>query len=243
MSPDPLFFAAATADCARMALFAKKPGNASAARKQIGDSVSRRLEADPAIKRAKIEAAQVYYHADFLSPTACNALIRLIDTNRRPSSLLVDTSGPNFRTSESCDMDRWSPVVRPIDESIAALLGIDPANGETMQGQRYAPGQQFRAHHDFFHEGETYWEAMMASGGQRTWTAMIYLNNVEEGGATWFPQAGIRVAPKRGLLLAWNNMNPDGSPNQHTLHEGMPVVKGTKYIVTKWFREGSWLKQ
>ena len=41
-----------------------------------------------------------------------------------------------------------------------------------------------------------------------------------------FPQAGIRVAPKRGLLLAWNNMNPDGSPNTLTLHEGMPVVEG-----------------
>ena len=226
-----------------MALFAKKSGGASAARKLTGETVSRRLEANPAITRAKTDAAQVYYHIDFLSPTACNALVRLIDTNRRPSSLLVDTSGPSFRTSDSCDMDRWSPVVRPIDESIAALLGIDPAHGETMQGQRYAPGQQFRAHHDFFHEGESYWGAMMASGGQRTWTAMVYLNNVEEGGATWFPQAGIRVAPKRGLLLAWNNMNPDGSPNQYTLHEGMPVVKGTKYIVTKWFREGSWLRQ
>ena len=54
--------------------------------------------------------------------------------------------------------------------------------------------------------------------------------------------AGIRVAPKPGLLLAWNNMKPDGAANPGTLHEGMPVVAGTKYIVTKWFREGSWLK-
>jgi prolyl 4-hydroxylase len=138
-------------------------------------------------------------------------------------------------------MDRWSPDVRPIDEAIAMLIGIDPDNGETMQGQRYAIGQQFRPHHDYFHENEPYWPSMVACGGQRTWTAMIFLNDVEEGGATWFPQAGIRVAPKRGLLLAWNNMNPDGSPNTLTLHEGMPVVKGTKYIITKWFREGRWL--
>jgi prolyl 4-hydroxylase len=81
---------------------------------------------------------------------------------------------------------------------------------------------------------------MQASGGQRTWTAMIYLNDVEEGGATWFPQAGLRVAPRKGLLLAWNNMAPDGSPNTRTLHEGMPVVEGTKYIITKWFRESPW---
>ena len=126
--------------------------------------------------------------------------------------------------------------------SIAALLGLDPAHGETMQGQRYAPGQQFLAHHDYFHEGESYWSRVKDHGGQRTWTAMIYLNDVEEGGATWFPQAGIRVAPQRGLLLAWNNMRADGSPNPMTLHEGMPVVEGVKYIITKWFREGAWVQ-
>jgi prolyl 4-hydroxylase len=220
----------------------KKPGTPSPVRRLVGESVSRRLEANPAIKRGKTDAAQVYYYPDFLTPAQCNALVRMIDANRRPSTLMTKDAEVNFRTSDSCDMDRWSPDVRPTDEAIAELLGIDPANGETMQGQRYAPGQQFRAHHDFFHEGETYWQDMKNWGGQRTWTAMIYLNNVEEGGATWFPQAGIRVAPKRGLLLAWNNMNADGSPNLMTLHEGMPVVKGTKYIVTKWFREGSWLK-
>src|SRR3546814_3191016 len=73
-----------------------------------------------------------------------------------------------------------------------------------------------------FHESEYYWQRMKNEGGQRTWTAMIYLNDVAEGGATWFPTAGIRVAPKRGLLLAWNNMKPDGTPNEMTLHEGMP---------------------
>lgn len=215
---------------------------ASPVRAHIGMSVAARLDANPAIRRAKVDAAQIYRYPDFLTPAQCTALIRLIDANRRPSTLLSDNHDPLFRTSESCDMDRWSPDVRPTDEAIAELLGVDPANGETMQGQRYAPGQQFRAHHDYFHESESYYATVAASGGQRTWTAMIYLNDVPEGGATWFPQAGIRVAPKRGLLLAWNNMNADGSPNIATLHEGMPVVAGTKYIVTKWFREASWLK-
>lgn len=222
-------------------LFRKKPGAASPIRQLAGESVSQRLAANPRVKRAPLETVQIYYHPDFLDVAQCAKLRQMIDANRRPSTLLADPNEPNYRTSESCDMDRWSPEVRPIDEAIAMLLGIDPDNGETMQGQRYAIGQQFRPHHDYFHENEPYWPSMVACGGQRTWTAMIFLNDVEEGGATWFPQAGIRVAPKRGLLLAWNNMNPDGSPNTLTLHEGMPVVKGTKYIITKWFREGRWL--
>jgi prolyl 4-hydroxylase len=216
--------------------------NANAARVRAGRDVAARLDANPFIKRAPVEAAQIYYFSNYLSAAECDTLVEMIDNNRRPSTLLASHDDPEFRTSESCDMDRWSDTVRPIDERIAHLLGIPPANGETMQGQRYAPGQQFRAHCDYFHEGETYWPAMQLQGGQRTWTAMIYLNEVDEGGATWFPRAGIRVAPKKGLMLIWNNLQADGKPNYDTLHEGMRVIEGTKYIVTKWFRENAWIR-
>ncbi len=219
------------------------PGKPSPVRAQFVSDVATALEANPAIKRAKVDGAQVYYHLDFLSDVECEQLIDVIDSNRRPSTLLSATSDPNFRTSESCDMDRFSPLVQPIDERIAALLGIAPKHGETMQGQRYAPGQQFRAHHDYFHEDQPYWPQMEKEGGQRTWTAMIYLSAVEEGGATWFPQAGIKVPPRKRLLLAWSNLLADGRPNPLTLHEGMAVVSGTKYIVTKWFRERPWFNQ
>ncbi|MDO7843535.1 prolyl hydroxylase family protein [Sphingomonas immobilis] len=222
--------------------FTKKPAQASPLRALYGESVTLRLANNPAMKQAKSDMVQLYYYPDFLDAAQCGALVRMIDAKRRPSTVLSEANA-DYRTSESCDMDRWSEDVRPTDEAIAALLGLDPVHGETMQGQRYAPGQQFRAHNDYFREDQPYWPAMQASGGQRTWTAMIYLNEVEEGGATWFPLAGLRINPKRGLLLAWNNMNRDGSPNEKTMHEGVAVMRGTKYIVTKWFREGNWIKQ
>jgi prolyl 4-hydroxylase len=217
------------------------PGSPSATRQSFGQTVGARLDAAPGVTRYPVDGVQFYARPGFLPAAECARLIAMIDANRRPSTLLSDKTGAEFRTSDSCDMDRWSPDVRPIDDAIAELLGIEPAHAETMQGQRYAPGQHFRTHHDYFHERESYWQRMKEAGGQRTWTAMIYLNDVEEGGATWFPRAGIRVSPSRGLLLTWNNMNPDGSPNENTLHEGMAVVSGVKYIVTKWFREGVWL--
>jgi len=226
-------------DLPSMGIFRRKP--ATNARREAGASVSARLDADPRATRAATEMAEVYYVSDFLDSAACRTLIATIDRGRRPSTLLSDRAGTGFRTSESCDLDRWAPEIRLVDESIAALLGLAPERGETMQGQRYAPGQHFRAHHDYFDPRESYWPQVSKQGGQRTWTAMIYLNDVAEGGATWFPQAGIRVAPRRGLLLAWNNMKPDGEPNPLTIHEGMAVTEGVKYIVTKWFREGDWL--
>ena len=194
------------------------------------------------VRRVKTDAAQMYTLPGFITDEECEALIALIDDVARPSTLLAVSEDPEYRTSSSSDLQRWSPEVQSIDERIADLLGIAPENAETLQGQRYAPGQQFRAHCDYFHESSAYWPKMQETGGQRTWTSMADLNDVEEGGATWFPRAGVRFKPKRGLLVIWNNMTADGTPNYDTLHEGMRVVEGVKYIVTKWFREGPWLK-
>ena len=61
-----------------------------------------------------------------------------------------------------------------------------------------------------------------------------------EGGETFFPSAGIKVTPRAGNLLIWNNMDADGHPNPASLHQGMPVLAGTKYVITKWYRERPW---
>ncbi|MBA15073.1 MAG: oxygenase [Sphingomonas sp.] len=237
-----LAFGARRGNLHRVVQAFRKTGRPASARARISRDVTKRLDSTPGLRRAKTDQAQLYFYPDYLTDDECAMLIERIDANRRPSTLLSRHEDPEFRTSESCDLDRWDPQVRMIDERLAHLLGIPPENGETMQGQRYAPGQQFRAHCDYFHEGEPYWPAMQKQGGQRTWTAMIFLNNVEEGGATWFPRAGLRIAPKKGMLVTWNNMLRDGSPNYDTLHEGMAVIEGTKYIITKWFRESAWIR-
>lgn len=217
-------------------------GKPSPSRARIGREVAAHLDANPRIRRAKTDAALMYIFDNFLSDPECDSLVEQIDAAARPSTLLATHDDPEFRTSFSTDLDRWAADIFAIDTRIAETLRIPPENAETLQGQRYAPGQQFRAHCDYFHEYADYWPKMVESGGQRTWTAMIYLNDVEEGGATWFPRAGIRFKPKKGMMVIWNNMAEDGAPNYNTLHEGMRVLDGTKYIVTKWFREQAWIR-
>jgi len=196
-----------------------------------------RLGQTPGIQRVPSRALDLFILRDFLDSDTCAGLIERIDARRRPSEISDDIGIANYRTSETCDLDWRDPLVAQVDSRIAALLGLPLAASEPLQGQRYAPGQEFKPHTDTFEPGGYDFYVHTADTGQRTWTAMIYLNDVEEGGATWFPQAGLRVAPQRGLLLAWNNMAADGSPNPATLHEGSAVTEGTKYIVTKWFRE------
>jgi prolyl 4-hydroxylase len=66
---------------------------------------------------------------------------------------------------------------------------------------------------------------------------MIYLNRPEDGGATRFKEIGKTIQPETGKLILWNNLLPDGMPNGATLHQGMKVRRGTKYVLTQWFRE------
>jgi len=210
------------------------------ARAVTGDAVRVRLEARPDLLRIPSADLEIYVARDFLTATECARLNRLIDANRMPSQLLAPAADPEFRTSESCNLDPRQAIVIQVESKVAALTGIDPMLGEAIQGQRYAVGQQFKPHHDFFHEGEPYWDDMQRTGGQRTWTAMAFLNVPEEGGETFFPSAGIKVTPRIGNLLIWNNMDADGHPNPASLHQGMPVLAGTKYVITKWYRERPW---
>jgi prolyl 4-hydroxylase len=69
---------------------------------------------------------------------------------------------------------------------------------------------------------------------------MAFLNDVEEGGETDFNRLGISIPPQQGALAMWNNARPDGTPNPDTMHAGSKVIRGTKYVITKWFRTRRW---
>jgi prolyl 4-hydroxylase len=202
-----------------------------------------RLLARPGAVRIPATGMELFGAANFLGEAECEGLIAMIDLGRKPSRVMDGHPDPEFRTSESCDLPPRDRLVQAIEAKLAELVGLDPAFGETIQGQRYAVGQQFKPHHDFFSTGKPHWQVQKLTGGQRTWTAMIFLNTPEEGGHTLFPRAQVKVAPRRGNLLVWNNLDEAGEPNLQTLHQGMPVIAGVKYIVTKWYRERRWTPQ
>jgi len=145
-----------------------------------------------------------------------------------------------YRTSYSGDIDQSDSVVRMIERRLSDLTGVDSAWSETVQGQRYHPGQEFREHCDWFDPGTQWMLAEADKGGQRSWTAMVYLNDVEEGGTTEFTRLGLGVEPQRGALLLWNNATREGLPNWDTMHAALPVLRGEKYVITKWFRTRRW---
>ena len=207
---------------------------------EIGEIVRGTLAKRPNAIRVPADGLEIYVVKGFLSEQERTGLIGRIDRDLKPSGLLADSPDPEFRTSQTCELSPADPLVNFVDHKIASFMGMDPSFAETLQGQRYAVGQQFKPHHDFFYTDQPYWPAQEKIGGQRTWTAMAFLNDVGAGGCTFFVQAGIRITPKAGNLLMWNNLDLAGEPNMYSLHQGMPVEAGIKYIVTKWFRGRKW---
>lgn len=207
---------------------------------RLGAAVGARLAAHPDVHRIENGKVELFAISDFLSADECARLCTMIDAVARPSALHEVAYDSGFRTSFSGDLDPHDAFVMGISQRIDALLGVEGAIGEPVQGQRYWPGQQFKPHNDWFYTSEGYWPQEELRGGQRSWTTMAYLNDVEEGGATLFAALGFQIEPQRGALLVWNNALPDGRPNEATLHAGMPVVRGAKYVITKWYRTRQW---
>lgn len=220
------------------AVFSKVPDRE--ALRRAGMAVRKRLAENPAVYKVPTDKAEIFALGDFLTPGECKRMIAQIDAVAKPSSVYDSEYGKSFRTSYSGNVDATDPLVRSITRRIDDLLGIEPQYGETVQGQRYLPSQEFQPHWDYFHTAADYWRQEKRRGGQRSWTAMAFLNPVGGGGTTDFTRLGLSIEPKPGALLIWNNADANGVPNEWTMHAGRPVTEGVKYVITKWYRVRRW---
>ena len=194
----------------------------------------------PGVQRTPSAKLTLFQKRGFIVPDLCTQLVERIDRTRRPSTVSDYNGDAGFRTSETCDLDTSDPAVAELERKIVEFIGLDPAHGEPIQGQRYAVGQEFKGHTDYFEPDGVDYQRYCGVAGNRTWTAMIYLNEPEAGGATRFKAVDKIVQPETGKLLAWNNLRGDGTVNPATIHQGMKVRSGVKYVITKWFREREW---
>lgn len=204
------------------------------------ESCAARLLAMPGMMKVPTPRVDLFILRDFLDPAQCASLIGRIERERRPSTIADANGDYAFRTSETCDLPMGEADIAALDARLAALSGLDPRHGEPIQGQRYAAGQEFKAHTDYFDPGGADYARYCAVSGQRTWTFMVYLNAVEAGGVTRFKVIDKTIQPEPGKLVCWNNRRADGSVNPATLHHAMKVRKGLKYVITKWYREHPW---
>lgn len=178
---------------------------------------------------------------NLLSAPECEALMEAARP-RLSRSLTVDTKtgGEELngdRTSQGMFFTRGeNAVVQRVEARIARLLNWPVQNGEGLQVLRYAQGAEYKPHYDYFDPAEPGTPAMLRRGGQRVATLIMYLHEPAQGGATVFPDIGLRVPPHRGSAVFFSYAR--AHPASRTLHGGEPVTAGEKWIATQWLREG-----
>lgn len=201
-------------------------------------------------QRLNAKNLEIFRIDGFLTPDECADIIATINASELTVSSTYNVTKPMERivnverTSKTCYFGGTNPFIAEVETRICKTLGISNRCAEQIQGQKYEVGQEFRFHTDYFDPELLKKDASI--NGQRTWTFMIYLNDVEEGGYTSFLRAFCSSAPKTGTAIVWNNLySPATSPNAgdwgkenpFSSHCGMPIVRGEKYILTKWFKE------
>lgn len=180
---------------------------------------------------------------DFLSAEECEAMCATVADRFQPSRLgggtMTAEEIAKVRSSDTAAVPfAANEIVQRVEARIEALTGWPNKRGEPLQVQKYLPGEQYLPHCDFFSASDPDFEFNMSLGGQRLGTLIIYLRTPEAGGATYFANLGLRVAPRQGSALFFDYPEPIYSAG--VVHGGERVLAGEKWIVTKWFRAEDW---
>ena len=183
----------------------------------------------------------VYVVEDFISDDECEAFINA--TKNQLQRATVIGLDKERHLQDRTNSFAWlahdaDDLIHEASKRLSILTHTPIRNAEMFQVVHYKGGEEYRPHFDSFDSatelGKKYWEP----GGQRMITVLIYLNNVEDGGETYFPELNISIEPKKGNVLVFHNTITE-TTNIHpkSLHAGMPVKSGEKWAANLWFRE------
>ncbi|PAA66957.1 hypothetical protein BOX15_Mlig018302g1 [Macrostomum lignano] len=123
------------------------------------------------------------------------------------------------------DEEDWS--VERVSRRLGLVTGLNVSDSDPLQLGNYGIGGQYEPHLDSKGVG-------LAKGNSRLATALLYLNNVKQGGGTVFTRLGLRVQPVKNGALYWHNLRRNSSDIFDTLHAACPVLEGSKWVANKW---------
>lgn len=180
---------------------------------------------------ATIDEPLIVVLGNMLSDEECDELIRLSTDKMRRSKIGTTREENQLRTSSSMFIEESENlIVERIEKRIATVMNIPIEHGEGLQILQYTPGQQYKAHHDFF-------SSTSNVTNNRISTLVMYLNDVEQGGETFFPHLNFSVSPRKGMAVYFEYFYDDQTLNDLTLHGGAPVEAGEKWVATQWMRK------
>lgn len=193
----------------------------------------------------ELKLPRVVMVENFISDEECRNLINLA-TPKLDRSTVVDRDNvgkskkDEIRTSSGMFFSKnENSLISELEERIATFTNWSSERQESFQILNYLPGQEYKAHNDYFDTSTDAGKEIIKRGGQRLGTVILYLNNCPEGGSTLFPESGLEVKPVKGCAVFFGY--PTHDSRSKTLHSGMPVIKGEKWIAVKWLRQNEFI--
>jgi prolyl 4-hydroxylase len=180
---------------------------------------------------ARVEEPLIVVLGNILSDEECDELIKMSKDKMKRSKIGTTREENELRTSSSMFIEESeNEIVVRVEKRISTVMNIPVEHAEGLQILRYTPGQQYKAHYDFF-------SSTSKVTNNRISTLVMYLNDVEEGGETFFPKLNLSVSPKKGMAVYFEYFYNDQTLNDLTLHGGAPVITGEKWVATQWMRK------
>lgn len=180
---------------------------------------------------ARLEEPLIAILGNVLSDEECDELIRLSKDRMRRSKIGNSRELDELRTSSSMFFqDGENELVTRIEKRVSQIMNIPYEHGEGLQILNYQIGQEYKEHYDYFAS------ASRPVSNPRISTLVMYLNNVEEGGETYFPKLNFSVSPQKGMAVYFEYFYDNQTLNELTLHGGAPVIAGDKWAATQWMR-------
>jgi len=132
-------------------------------------------------------------------------------------------------------------VVRLLEQRMAAALDWDSNAIEPCSVIAYQPGQDYDWHADFFSAEQIRRNREVANdpGGQRIITFLLCIHAPQAGGGTAYQHNSLAVRHELGKAVIHYNVKADGQPDPHSLHRGVPVAEGEKWLLRTTLREHS----
>lgn len=181
---------------------------------------------------AKSEEPLIVILGNVLSNEECDELISLSKDKMQRSKIGATREVNEQRTSSSMFFeDSENELVASVEKRISSIMNIPVEHGEGIQILQYTPGQEYKAHYDFFSS------TSKLANNNRISTLVMYLNDVEQGGETFFPKLNLSVSPQKGMAVYFEYFYSDENVNELTLHGGAPVITGEKWVATQWMRK------
>ncbi|MGG0655098.1 2OG-Fe(II) oxygenase [Rummeliibacillus pycnus] len=180
---------------------------------------------------ARLEEPLVVVLGSVLDDEECDVLIQMAKDRLQRSKIGGTREVSDIRTSSGAFLtDINNDILARVEKRVSVIMGIPIENGEGLHILNYQPGQEYKEHFDFFAS------TSKAASNNRIATLVIYLNDVEGGGSTFFSKLNFSVSPQKGMAVYFEYFYNDQMLNELTLHGGAPVVKGEKWIATQWMR-------